>query len=225
MAWVIDVVKSSLGAKALMALSGLALVGFVLIHMLGNLQVFLGQDTFNAYAAMLKGNALVLWGARIVLLAAVLLHIAGGLRLAALNRKARPVGYSVYRPRAATLFGRYMALSGLVVMAFIVYHLLHFTIGVVHSEHFILRDALGRHDVYSMFVRSFQNPVVSCAYIVAILLLGMHLWHGVASTCQSLGLNTPKYRPLIETLGTGLAFVVVVGNCAMPIAVLLGFLS
>ena len=225
MGWFTKAAKSSVGAKFIMALTGVILVGFVFGHMSGNLLVFAGQQAYNDYAAMLKGMGGILWAVRGALLAAVLLHILSGMRLAAINRAARPVAYAKKRHLEAKLSGRTMALSGLLLFAFIVYHLLHFTVGVTHPEHFALRDSLGRHDVYSMFVRGFQDPAVSASYMVAVVLLGMHLSHGISSMFQSLGLNTPKYEPVIKALGPALSIIVVLGNFSMPIAVMAGYIA
>ena len=225
MGWVVKFAKSSIGAKILMALTGMALFGFVIAHLLGNLQVFLGQDQYNAYAAALKGLPELLWPARLGLLAAVLLHIVSGLRLAALNQAARPVGYAQKRYTKASFTSRNMTVSGLLLLSFIVYHLLHFTFGLTHPEAAHLTDAKGRHDVYSMFIMGFQNVYVSIAYIVAMVCLGLHLEHGASSMFQSLGLNHPRYNPLLQMIGPVFAVIIVLGNISMPIAVLLGILG
>ena len=225
MSWVVKFAKSSIGAKIVMGLTGLVLFGFVLIHMLGNLQIFMGQEAYNGYAAFLKGTAELLWSARLVLLASVLLHIASGLRLAWLNRAARPVAYTHKRFVKATLTSRTMALSGLVVMAFIIYHLLHFTLGVVQPEYFELVDAKGRHDAYSMFIYGFRNVYIAASYMVAMVLLGMHLNHGASSMFQSLGLNHPRFNGLLQRVGPVFSIIIVLGNISMPIAVLLGWVT
>lgn len=225
MNWVIKFAKSSIGAKYLMALTGLVLFGFVLGHMLGNLQIFLGQDAYNSYAHTLKHTPLLLWGTRVVLLVSVLLHIVSGLRLAALNKAARPVQYAQKRWVKASFSSRTMALSGLTLLAFIIYHLLHFTVGVTDPEHYHLVDAVGRHDAYSMFVFGFQNVTVAISYIAAMLLLAMHLNHGASSMFQSLGLNHSRYNSLYRKIGPVFAVVIAIGNIAMPVAVLAGLIS
>ncbi len=217
--------RSSIGAKIFMALSGVVLFGFVLVHMLGNLQIYLGPEPYNAYAAFLKGAPEILWGARLVLLGSVGVHIASGLRLAALNRAARPKGYARKTFTKASFSSRSMVLSGLVVVSFIVYHLLHFTLGQTDPTHFGLVDGKGRHDVYAMFVHGFQSVPVAMSYIVAMLLLGLHLSHGVSSLFQTLGLNGPRFSRLTESAGPIFAAVVVLGNISMPISVLMGWLS
>ncbi|MEO1481209.1 MAG: succinate dehydrogenase cytochrome b subunit [Myxococcota bacterium] len=223
--WVIHFLKSSVGAKIIMAISGLMMFGFLIGHIAGNLQIFIGQDAINGYAHFLKSNPEIVWPARIGLLGAVLVHIWSGLRLAALNKAARPAGYKRKTSQRSTVFSRTMTWSGLVVLAFIAYHLAHFTFGVTNPAHYHLTDELGRHDVYSMFVLGFQQPVISGFYILAMVLLGFHLAHGTKSMFQSLGLNHPKYDMLFQVAVPGLALLVVVGNIIMPLAVLGGFLS
>lgn len=225
MGWVVKFAKSSIGAKVLMAVTGAALFGFVLAHMLGNLQIFLGQETFNAYAAFLQGNKELLWVLRSGLIVAVLLHIVSGLRLALLNSAARPVAYSKKTFVKASLTSRTMALSGLVLLAFIVFHLLHFTLGVVQPEAYHLTDAKGRHDAFSMFILGFQSAPIAISYIVAMVLLALHLEHGASSLFQSLGLNHPRYNGLIHRIGPVFAIFIATGNILMPVAVLLGWIQ
>lgn len=223
--WVIHFLKSSVGAKIIMAVSGLMMFGFLLGHIAGNLQIFIGQDALNGYAHFLKSNPEIVWPARLGLIGAVSVHIVSGLRLAALNRAARPAGYKRKTAQRATVFSRTMTWSGLVVLAFIVYHLAHFTLGLTHPSHHQLTDELGRHDVYSMFILGFQQPLVAGFYIIAMILLGFHLAHGTKSMFQSLGLNHPKYDLLFQVAVPGIAVAVVIGNIIMPLAVLGGFIS
>ncbi len=208
-----------------MAVSGLALVGFVFMHMLGNLQVYLGPEAINAYGHFLQSTPEILWPARLGLLGLVALHIVSAFRLAIANAAARPVGYGAGTTIQATLASRTMRQSGAVLLAFIVYHLLHFTLGVAHPEYSHWVDEKGRHDIYSMVVLSFRNPWISLSYIAAMLLLGMHLSHGVQSLFQSLGWTNGKFRPTLRNLSRGLAALVVLGNCSMPLACWLGFLK
>lgn len=239
--------RSSLGAKIVMAVTGVILVGFLVVHMLGNLQVYLGPDALNHYGQTLKGTPALLWGVRAALLVSLVLHILAALRVKKLNTEARPQAYAVPRRyRVTSTPARFMLLSGLVVLAFIVYHLLHFTIGVAHSEHFHLHEVLDvatqtwvrndnaallaklppqmvRHDVYSMFVRSFQHPAIAVTYIVAQLLLAMHLSHAVASMLHTLGLSKgTAARDRNIAVGRAIAAVVVLGNLSFPIAVQAG---
>jgi succinate dehydrogenase / fumarate reductase cytochrome b subunit len=219
MSQVMRFARSSIGAKVVMAVSGVALVSFVLMHMAGNLLVFRGPKALNDYAQGLHDLGPLLWVARAGLLAMVVAHILSGLRLAKLNRAARPVAYSHKRNLVAGLSGRTMALSGLLLLAFIVYHLIHFTF----SKNPHVDGA--RPDVYTMVITGFRQPLVSGSYIVAMVFLGLHLYHGAGSLFQSLGLATPKFKPTLDRLGALLAVSVFIGNTSMPLAVLLGLVG
>jgi succinate dehydrogenase / fumarate reductase cytochrome b subunit len=223
--WVLKFAKSTVGAKILMALTGILLFGFVLVHMAGNLQIFIGPEAYNAYAHFLKGTPELLWTARLGLLTAVLVHTLSALRLNRLNAKSRPFQYSTKRYTRASWTSRNMGLTGVVVLAFIIYHLAHFTLGLTDPTHFGLLDPKGRVDAYSMFVYGFQNVYVSAAYIVAMVLLGLHLEHGVSSMLQTLGINHPRINGLTGKLGPIFAVVVVLGNISMPIAVMMGVIT
>jgi succinate dehydrogenase / fumarate reductase cytochrome b subunit len=228
MSWMTRTLGSSIGAKAVMAVTGLALVGFVLAHMLGNLLVFAGQSAFNDYAATLQSLGGLLWVARIGLLAAVALHIGSALRLNQLNASARPVAYRMITPSVSSYATRTMKYSGYIVFAFIVYHLLHFTLGVTDPEAYALSETVEgvkRHDVYGMVIAGFKNPVVSISYIIAMVLLSMHLSHGVSSLFQSLGVNHPKYNGMIEKVGPSVGALVAIGFISIPAAVLAGLVS
>lgn len=230
MSWVSTYVRSSVGAKHLMAVTGLVLSGFVLGHMAGNLLVLAGPDAINAYAHGLKTTPALLWGTRVVLLVAVLAHVGAGLRLAALNRAARPTRYVRFKPIRTPFYARVMPQTGLIVLAFIVYHLLHFTIGgVVQPETFAGApgnvDALGRPDVYTMMVAGFQNPLVAGSYLVAMALLCMHLAHGVSSMFQSVGFHHPKYHGLVRRAGPVFAGVIFAGNALIVLAIFTGAIT
>ncbi|MCY1006085.1 succinate dehydrogenase cytochrome b subunit [Nannocystis pusilla] len=239
--------RSSIGAKIVMATTGVILVGFLVVHMLGNLQIYLGPDTMNHYAQTLKGTPALLWGVRAVLLVSLVLHVLAAVRLKGLNNAARPQAYAVPRRyRVTSSAARFMLLSGLVVLAFIVYHLLHFTVGATNPADFNLHEVLDvatqtwvrndneqliaklppelvRHDVYSMFVRGFQNPLIAGTYIVAQLLLAMHLSHAVASMLHTLGLSKgTAERERNINIGRAVAAVIVLGNLSFPIAVQAG---
>ena len=222
MGWVSRFAASSIGAKAVMAVTGVLLVGFVVAHMLGHLIMFSGADAYNTYAKGLQDLGALLWIARLGLLFAFLLHVISGIRLAALNKAARPVGYQASRRyRLAGWGGRTMAYSGVVLLVFIVYHLMHFTWGVTHPEYFVL-DPFGRPDVYFRMVKAFQDPVMTAGYAVAMVLLGLHLSHGISSFFQSIGLNSPKYFFAIEALGPAVSTAVVIGYLSVPAAILAG---
>ncbi len=217
--------NSSLGKKYVMAITGLALFGFVVLHMVGNLQIFLGKEVLNAYGAFLKSKPLLLWGARLGLLALVSFHIWAAIRLTQENRAARPVGYAVQKPIAATYASRTMLMSGLIVATFIVYHLLHFSAGGVDPELLTFRDEAGRHDVYRMVVVGFSSLKVTVFYVGSMALLCMHLSHGVSALFQSLGLRTSVLGGSIDGFAKISAIVIFAGNCAIPLAVMLGFLK
>lgn len=225
MNWLARFLRSSIGGKVLVALTGAALLFFVIGHLLGNLQIFLGQDALNAYAKKLHDMPAVLWVARIGLLGAVGAHIVLSMRLAIANRAARPVPYATPATVQASFASRTMVYTGPMIAAFVLYHLLHFTFGVVQSDAAHLVDSAGRHDVYSMVVRGFQSPLIALTYIVAMVLLGIHLKHGITSLFQTLGLRHPRYDRLVGTVGGGLAWGLAIGNCAIPAAVLAGVVS
>jgi succinate dehydrogenase / fumarate reductase cytochrome b subunit len=217
--------RSSIGKKSLMALSGLAVLLFVIGHLLGNLLVFLGPDALNSYAQHLRELGPLLWAARLGLLAAVTIHIVTSVQLTLENRRARGQAYAVYRPKVTTLGARTMAVSGSAVLAFVVYHLLHFTFRVTNPGISQAHDALGRHDVYRMVVLSFRQWPIALSYVTAMALLFLHLGHGIASTAQTLGLNTERLIPVTERAGRGLAWALFAGYCAIPIAIYLGIVT
>jgi len=220
---------SSVGRKMVVAVTGLALLGFVIGHMAGNLQMFLGQDALNSYAALLKSKPGLLWGARLGLLAFVGAHIVLALKLAAENKAARPGGYAAHASIQSTANARTMTLTGLMIVAFVVYHLAHLTWGVTNpADHALvetLADGTTRPDVFSAVVLGFQNPLIAGAYVVAMVLLGLHIGHGIQSVFQTLGLTSSHSRGTFQKLGAGLTWLIVIGNCAMPIAVLAGVIT
>ena len=225
MSWLLNFAKSTIGAKVVMGVTGVMLIGFVIMHMVGNLQVFIGPEALNAYGKMLHDLGGLLWVARFGLIGAIVLHIVSGLRLASLNRAARPVRYVHETTVQATFASRYMRMSGLVVLAFVIYHLLHFTVGGAVPDDTGYLDSQGRKDIYKMVVLGFQQPAVAVSYIIAMILLGLHLNHGASSLFKSLGLRNPKYNNMIDKVGPALAIFVVLGNCSMPIAILTGLVG
>lgn len=202
-----------------MAVTGLVLFGFVVGHMLGNLQVYLGPEAMNAYAVTLREllHGAGLWVARAVLLLAVVLHIWAAVSLSLESRNARPQGYRVETHRASTYASRTMVWSGPLLALFIGYHLAHLTFGTAHPE-FV------EGDVYHNFVSGFRSVPVSAVYMAAMIALGLHLYHGTWSMLQSLGLSHPRYNHLRHALATLVTLAVVIGNLSFPIAVLTGFL-
>jgi len=215
--------RSSLGKKYVMAITGFGLWLFVIVHLLGNLQIFLGPGKINAYGALLKATPALLWSARIGLLFIATLHVVAAVQLSLANRRARPVGYEFKKPVASTFANRTMLVSGLIVLAFIVFHLAQFTFGWVDPQYLRLEDAEGRHDVYQMMVTGFSNPVVSALYIVSMGLLLLHLSHGVSSLFQSLGLRSKKTFGFFDKLAKISALAIFIGNSLIPLAVLFRF--
>jgi succinate dehydrogenase / fumarate reductase cytochrome b subunit len=205
-----------------MAVTGFFLFGFVVVHMLGNLQIFLGPEALNGYAEKLQEMTELLWPARLFLLANLILHVFTAVRLTAENRRARPIPYAYKDTVQASYASRTMMMSGLIVLAFTIYHLLHFTFGIVHPQYFHATDAQGRHDVYAMVVSSFRNPLIAGAYILAMIPLCMHLSHGFQSLFQTLGFNHSKYTPLLRHVSAVVGLVIFIGNSSIPAAVFFG---
>ncbi len=210
---------SSVGRKIIMALTGIILFGFVTVHMIGNTQAYLGAEPFNHYAEFLKTmvHGAGIWIFRAVLLTAVGLHTWAALSLTLDNRAARRVGYRAQENVASTWASRTMRWSGVILAVFIVYHLMHLTIGNVHP-------AFDHANPYANFVKGFQVPAAAGFYIVAQFCLGLHMWHGVWSCTQTLGLAHPRYDSLRRSFATGLTILVVGVNISYPIAVLTGFI-
>lgn len=219
------VFTSSIGSKVIMALTGVGLVLFVIAHMAGNLQMFIGQDAINAYGVTLRKVPTLLWLVRSGLIAIAIVHVVMSIRLKLQNRGARPVAYAFKDTVKATLASRTMIMSGLIILAFVVFHLLHFTLGVTDPKNFHLADSQGRHDVYNMVVRGFQNAFVAGFYILAMVLLFSHLSHGASSFFQSLGWNHPRWNAFIKRFGPVIAWLLCLGFVSVPLAVLLGLLK
>ncbi len=217
--------QSSIGKKWIVALTGLVLVLFVTGHMLGNLQVFLGPDALNIYAEKLQSLGELLWVVRGVLLVTILLHIITTVRLAIQNAKARPQKYAVTRRVQATTAARTMLLSGLVLISFIVFHILHFTAQTIDPQWRQWKDAAGRHDVYDMMIAGFQSPLVAGFYILAVFLLCLHMSHGIQSFLQTLGVRTRALTEPISKLSAVFAWAVFLGYASIPLAVQFGFLK
>ena len=225
---VANLFSSSLGRKYVMAISGAALFLFVVGHLLGNLQIFLGPDQINAYGNFLQTTPEILWPARIGLLASVALHIWSAVTLAKENKAARPVPYATWDSTAASYASRTMLMSGLIIGGFVIYHLLHFTvqakpINFTGQDFVAFHDAKGRHDVYRMMITGFSYPLVSGFYVLATALLCLHLSHGTSAMFQSVGWKNQVYGPLIDRFAKITAWVIFLGYSSIPVAVLLGF--
>jgi succinate dehydrogenase / fumarate reductase cytochrome b subunit len=206
---------TTIGKKVIMAASGIILFGFVIGHMLGNLQVYLGQKPFNEYAAFLHATPTLLWGTRVTLLLAVVAHIVTAVQLASLNKGARPSRYQMKKAVATTYAARTMIVSGPLLLLYIFYHLAHLTLGYTNG----LRDA------YGAVVTSFKVPWCAGIYVVAQVMLGMHLYHGAWSMFQSLGLNHRRYNETLRSAASAIALATVAGFVAVPIGVFMGWVA
>ncbi len=219
------VTRSSIAKKAVMAVTGLVLFGFVVVHMLGNLKVFTGRAHFDEYAGFLReigapilGHAWFLWTLRIVLLAAIVLHAATAYQLSRQSRRARPVGYHHARTVEATYASRTMRWGGVIIALFVVYHLLNLTTGTVHPD-------FQEGQVYDNVVANFEVWYVSAVYILAVLALGMHLDHGLWSAVQTLGRNRPSRERRLRQGSRLIALLIVVGYLSVPVAVMVGLVD
>ncbi|MBM76824.1 MAG: hypothetical protein CMK59_15565 [Proteobacteria bacterium] len=224
-----NVFTSTLGLKAQMALSGVVLIGFVLVHMLGNLQIFLGPEALNDYAELLKSNKAVLWGARLVLLSSIGVHIFSAYTLTMRSRAARKQRYDQKNWLSSSYAVRTMRWGGVILLLFVVYHLLHLTVGAPvtpdkNMASFIPNNA-NQIDVYNNVVRGFKNPFVSVFYIVAQGALGLHLAHGVWSMMRTLGVTKSAWIEKAQFGALGFGILITIGNCSIPLAVLFGLVK
>jgi succinate dehydrogenase / fumarate reductase, cytochrome b subunit len=213
---------TSIGSKTVMAITGLLLFGFVLAHMVGNLQIFAGPAKLNGYAKTLQDLGPLLWVMRGGLLVIFLTHLFAAFSIWRANQAARPVAYVSAKPQVTTYAARTMVYGGLIVLAFVVYHLAHFTFGWVAPGYAHLEDPLGRHDVYAMVVLGFRVPAIAISYVVAQAVLALHLSHGLSSAFQTLGVTHPRLAFLKAGFGKAVAAVIFVGNVSMPLTALLG---
>jgi len=211
--------RATIGRKVVMAVTGVLLVGFVMGHVAGNLLVFRGPEALNAWSAFLKSSMLVLWIVRVVLLAAVGLHIWAAVSLTRLNQASRPVGYAKRVPQVSTPAARLMRVGGFLLLAFIVFHLLHLTVGAVHPGF-----TLSETDVYANVTSAFQVPWVALFYILAMVALLAHLSHGIWSFFQTMGWNHPRFSLARRVVATVVALSVSLGFIAIPAAILGGML-
>jgi succinate dehydrogenase / fumarate reductase, cytochrome b subunit len=213
--------SSCVGCKMLMAISGIVFVGFIIAHLAGNLLIFKGADALNSYAETLHKYSAILWVFRLVLIASLFIHIASAIRLTRLSLNARPFDYKKRSYKRTTLASRTMMLSGLVVLAFVFYHLAHLTFHLTHEEFILLEP----HDVYSMLVFSFRSPYVSGFYIVSIILLMMHLFHGLASFFHTLGLGSNSLVKTFNYFAVTFSIILACGFIAIPVAVFFEFIQ
>lgn len=215
--WWLSLYRSTIGKKVIMAVTGLVMAGFLVLHMAGNLQAFDGPARINGYSAFLHGTGELLWVARVVLLVAVVLHIDAAIQLTRIARAARPQDYAERRPQVSTIASRSLRWGGVILAAFIVFHILHMTTGTVHPS-------FAPGDVYHNLVAGFQIWPVAVFYLVAMAALGLHLYHGVWSSARTLGIARPDPHPLHRPVAVVVAVVVAAGFALIPIAVLAGWL-
>lgn len=207
--------QASIGKKAIMAATGVVLFGFVVGHLIGNLQIYEGPEKINQYSEFLRRVPSLLWGVRILLLVCVILHIVASIQLTRLKQQARPIGYIRRKDVQATYASRTMMWSGPIIAAFVIYHLLDFTFGTVNPR-------FQPGEVYSNVVYGFRRVPVSIAYIAAMAMLGMHLYHGLWSMFQSAGIHHPRYTPWFRRFAAVMTAFIVIGNISIPIAVMAG---
>lgn len=212
--------QTTVGKKAIMAVTGMVLFGFVVGHLLGNLQVYEAPEKINNYAAFLKSHLGLLWFTRITLLVAVGLHIWSSFQLWLLQREARPIKYVKKVNMHSTYASRTMVWSGPIILAFVIWHLLQFTFGAVHPG-----APFSEENVYNNVVYGFQVWAVSLFYIIAMIMLCYHLYHGLWSMFQSLGISHPVYTPWIQGIARTVAILIAIGYISIPVSVLAGFVK
>lgn len=227
--------RSTILSKVVMAITGAILVLYVIVHTAGNLLIYLGRDSLNSYSAFLHSLGPILWIIRVVLVLSAILHIITSIKLKFENLSAKPTKYAVKNYLKAKLSARTMIWTGIMILCFVVYHLLHFTFRTTNPQHYypefyqphnaVSSVVLERFDVYRMVVLGFQNPIISIVYIIGVILVGFHLDHAIQSMFQTLGYNQKHYFPTIQKCSTTLAIVIVVCLVSIPISILLGLIG
>ncbi|HEY6089356.1 MAG TPA: succinate dehydrogenase cytochrome b subunit [Gemmatimonadaceae bacterium] len=208
---------SMVGKKAVMGVTGLIGIGFVILHSLGNLLVFRGPAAINSYSHFLKSTGELLWALRIVLIVAVVLHVIAAVQLTRQSRAARPIGYTRREAQVATISSRTMRWGGALLLVFIVIHILHFTTGTIRPA-----GMFSSEDVYANVVYSFRIWWVALFYVVAMIALGLHLIHGAWSSVRSIGVSPPSPQPLHKKISVVIAILVWAAFTAIPVAVFFG---
>jgi succinate dehydrogenase / fumarate reductase cytochrome b subunit len=216
--------SSTVGKKILMAITGQMMLLFVIIHLLGNTTIYF--NNLNAYAAALHAMPVLLWTTRLIMVTMFFLHVSLGMVLTLENQKAKPDAYAVSRNISATFAGRNMIWTGAVIGAFLIYHLLQFTLQIISGEFAAIRhpDALGRPDVFMMVVRGFQQSGTSLLYVFSLAALLLHLTHGIQSSFQTWGMNNERSFPVMTRGGQIAAMVLFLGYVAIPVVIVLGIL-
>jgi succinate dehydrogenase / fumarate reductase, cytochrome b subunit len=217
--------ESTIGKKVAMALAGLVLFGYLVLHLIGNLKVFTGEQHFNEYSEFLRtvgapalGHSQLLWIVRLILLAALLVHVVAYVQLWAKSRAARAIGYRKYEPEVFSRASRTMKWGGIAILLFVVYHILHLTTGDVHPQ-FV------EHQPYRNLVNGFHSPLSSIIYVIGMIAVGMHLYHGLWSATQTMGLNNKNYNHLRRPIAIVIALVITLGFLSVPFAVWTGIVE
>jgi len=217
--------KTSVGRKVVMAASGVIVFGFIVVHILGNLQLFAGPEALNRYAAFLQGLGPLKWAVRALLAASAAVHIVTAVQLTVQNWQARPRRYATIRYRATDYAARTMWIGGPIIGLFVIWHLLHLTTGHCHPAGQFAADSNGIINVYNSVVIGFMDPAAAAVYILAMLLVGLHLYHGLWSMMQSIGLNHPGWNHWRRWFAVLFAAFVALAGISLPVAVLTGFVT
>jgi succinate dehydrogenase / fumarate reductase cytochrome b subunit len=212
--------RAAIGKKIVMGVTGLIGIGFVIVHMAGNLLAFRGQEAINAYAHFLASTGELLWLLRIVLIVSVILHVIAAYQLTMQNRAARPKGYVDRETQVSTWAARTLRWGGVLLLIFIILHILHFTNPGWRPE-----GVFDKADVYTNIVMSFRIWWITLFYVIAMISLGLHIYHGAWSSVRSIGLAQPKQRPLHRTVALGIALILWLGFTAVPVAVFAGLIG
>lgn len=221
MSFLIRFYNSTIGMKVVMALTGFALYGFLFAHMAGNLQLYLGEEEFNRYPVLLHTSTELIWGMRLGLLGAMVGHVVSAVRLTMISQKARPIGYQKQAHSAANLASRTMTYSGTLILAFVIYHLLHLTTGDLHSD-FKVQEGLHVNDVFHNVITAFSNPLIAAGYMLMQVFIGAHLYHAAVSMFRTLGLSGERQLGLATLASRAVVGAIVLGNLSFPLAVLTG---
>lgn len=218
-----NLLTSTVGRKVLMAVTGLILILFITGHLLGNMSIFFGADAINAYAKHLHDWWPLIWVVRLVMLAIFAIHITFGVQLYLENKAANPEDYAIQKTLVTTFSAKTMIFTGLILLAFVLYHLLHFTVQVTNpdiSAQNLPADAHGYADVFSMVVLSFQKVFIALVYIIAMIALLLHLSHAISSWVQTLGWSTGPSQDKVIAVGKVLAIVYGLAYIAIPLFIL-----
>jgi succinate dehydrogenase / fumarate reductase cytochrome b subunit len=217
---------SIIGKKIFLGFSGMALLGFIVGHLLGNFSVFAGADAINSYAYFLHNNKILLYTARVFLLFMLAVHVYFSISLTMLNNSAREKDYVCKQNLSASLASRTMIYSGILILAFIVFHLLHFTLGKINPEFHGVLDAKNRMDVYYMLIKNFSSPLITFIYVVAMGCLGLHLSHAFFSVCQTFSIiNTHENIHKARRISTVLSGIIILGYLSIPLTIFMKIIS